>query len=127
MCGPSSPYDWIKVPLNDNKVFACCVISAKLIPLTFFSSNVNQYNNLEMVRKFFYDRNQNEQKIYLQQDGTKTCTREVPRQDGGQLLEQKMWPPTSQDLNPADFYLWGHVKTVCTTQFRKHWRIYWQK
>ena len=23
-----------------------------------------------------------------------------------------MWPPRSPDLNPADFYLWGYLKTV---------------
>jgi hypothetical protein len=22
------------------------------------------------------------------------------------------WPPISPDLNPLDFYLWGHLKTV---------------
>jgi hypothetical protein len=23
------------------------------------------------------------------------------------------WPPRSPDLNPLDFYLWGHLKPVC--------------
>ena len=23
-----------------------------------------------------------------------------------------MWPPRSPDLNPCDFYLWGHLKSV---------------
>ena len=23
-----------------------------------------------------------------------------------------MWPPRSPDLNPCDFYLWGHLKSM---------------
>ena len=23
-----------------------------------------------------------------------------------------MWPPLSPDLNPCDFYLWGHLKSL---------------
>jgi hypothetical protein len=25
------------------------------------------------------------------------------------------WPPRSPDLNPLDFYLWGHLKTIVYT------------
>ena len=28
------------------------------------------------------------------------------------FLNKKMWHPRSPDLNPADFYLWGYLKTV---------------
>jgi hypothetical protein len=26
--------------------------------------------------------------------------------------EPTAWPPRSPDLNPLDFYLWGHLKTI---------------
>ncbi len=28
------------------------------------------------------------------------------------FVNKKMWPPRSPDLNPCDFYLWGHLKSV---------------
>ena len=31
---------------------------------------------------------------------------------GEKFLNKKIWPPRSPDLNPADFNLWGYLKTV---------------
>ncbi len=28
------------------------------------------------------------------------------------FVDKKMWPPRSPDLNPCNFYLWGHLKSV---------------
>ena len=30
-----------------------------------------------------------------------------------------MWPPRSPDLNPCDFYLWGHLKSMAYNSLPK--------
>ena len=56
-------------------------------------------------------------KYYFQQDGAPAHTSNIV-QDWGTLkfgqkfLHKKMWPARSPDLNPCDYFLWGHLKSV---------------
>jgi len=31
---------------------------------------------------------------------------------GKKFIDKDLWPPRSPDLNPCDFYLWGHLKSM---------------
>jgi len=114
-------YEGIEMPLHDEKVLVWCAISAKKIygPY-FFENTVNQYNYLEMLKKFFWPkhlRTDEYQKYYFQQDGATPHTANTVQdwlisKFSEKFFDKKMWPPRSPDLNPCDFYLWGHLKSV---------------
>ena len=86
----------------------------------YFKSTVNQHNYLEMLKTFFWPkvlRTAGSQKHYFQQDGA-TPHRATAVQTwlsekfGRKFIKKDLWPPRSPDLNPCDFYLWGHLKQV---------------
>ena len=35
------------------------------------------------------------------------------------FIDKDMWPPRSLDLNPCDFYLWGHLKSMVYNRWPK--------
>ena len=54
---------------------------------------------------------------YFQQDGTTPHTANTVQdwlasKFSENFFAKKMWPPRSPDLNPCDFYLWGHLESV---------------
>jgi hypothetical protein len=56
-------------------------------------------------------------KYYFQQDGATAHTADIVQdwlksKFSKKFVNKKMWPPRSPDLNPCDFYLWGHLKLV---------------
>jgi transposase len=56
-------------------------------------------------------------KYYFQQDGATAHTADIVQdwlksKFSKKFVNKKMWPPRSPDLNPCDFYLWGHLKSV---------------
>jgi hypothetical protein len=56
-------------------------------------------------------------KFYVQKDGASSHTAEVVQtwlrgQFGKFFIDKKICPPRSPDLNPCDFYLWGHLKAL---------------
>jgi hypothetical protein len=73
-----------------------------------------------MLQKFFWPRHSqipNPKKFYFQQDGASPHTADVVQtwlkgQFGKLFIDKESWPPRSPDLNPCDFYLWGHLKAL---------------
>ena len=56
-------------------------------------------------------------KYHFQQDSATPHTATAVQTWLGQKFENKfidknLWPPRSPDLNPCDFFLWGHLKEV---------------
>lgn len=58
--------------------------------------------------------------MWFQQDGAPahtsgTCIRYLQGKFRGRFISKRgnvNWPPRSPDLNPLDFFLWGHIKTI---------------
>ena len=117
----SPPFEGVEVPLHGAKVLVWCAISAKKIygPY-FFESSVNQHNYLEMIKKYFWPkhlRTAHHEKHYFQQDGATPHTANIVQEwlaskFSRKFLSKLMWPPRSPDLNPCDFFLWGHLKAL---------------
>jgi len=115
----SQPVIGIETPLHDKKILVWCAISAtKLYGPHFFSETVNQFNYLSMLQDFFWrshSKTLDYKKYYFQQDGATPHTAIAVQtwltsKFGDKFVEKKMWPPRSPDLNPCDYYLWGHLK-----------------
>jgi hypothetical protein len=114
------PSEGIERPLYDAKILVFCAISAKKIygPF-FFSTSVNQYNYLEMLKDWFWPKHQRTaryKKYYFQQDGAPAHTAKVTQEwlkskFGAKFIDKQMWPPRSPDLNPCDYFLWGYLKS----------------
>jgi hypothetical protein len=53
---------------------------------------------------------------YMQDGAPPHCYRDVTNYLNQNLkingLADTLWPPRSSDLNPWDFYFWGHIKWV---------------
>lgn len=117
----SQPCVGAEFPLHDKKILVWCAISAdRVFGPFYFESTVNQTNYLEMLKTFFWPkvlRTPNYKKYYFQQDGatphTATAVQTwLGQQFGSKFINKDLWPPRSPDLNPCDFYLWGHLKQV---------------
>ena len=90
----------------------------------FFTGNVNGEIYLEMLRTYYIPALKKKKvdfsKTFFQQDGaTVHCTDDVlqylEQNFGKNIISRKCefsWPPYSPDLNPLDFFLWGHLKTL---------------
>ena len=73
-----------------------------------------------MLQNFFWPkqvRTAASEKYYFQQDGATPHTADAVQswlkgKFSDKFLDKKMWPPRSPDLNPCDYYLWGHLKSV---------------
>ena len=122
------PTEWKEQPLHDEKVLVWCAMSAKRIygPF-FFESSVNQHNYLKMLKEFFWERHRKVpeyKKYYFQQDGATPHTSNLVQnwlksKFSDFFLDKKKSPPRSPDLNPCDFYLWGHLKALVYTPLPK--------
>lgn len=117
----SQPYIGVEKPLHDQKILVWCAISAKRVFGPFyFEENVNQYNYRDMLINYFWPkvlRTAEYEKYYFQQDGAKPHTAETVQtwlhgKFGKKFIDKNLWPPRSSDLNPCDFFLWGHLKSV---------------
>ena len=86
----------------------------------FFEETVNQYNYLKMLQRFFWRRHVQTPiytKYYFQQDGATPHTTNIVQnwlseKFSTKLVDKKMWPPRSSDMNPCDYFLWGYLKSV---------------
>jgi len=117
----SQPYIGVEAPLHDQKILVWCAISAKRIfgPY-FFENTVNQHNYLEMLKNFFWPKilkTAEYEKYYFQQDSAtphKATIVQTWLKDkfGKKFIDKDLWPPRSPDLNPCDFYLWSHLKSM---------------
>lgn len=72
-----------------------------------------------MLKDFFWPkflRTPEYKKHYFQQDGARPHTANSVQtwlrgKLGKKFLHKDLWPPRSPDLNPCDFFLWGHLKS----------------
>ena len=117
----SNPYIGIEKPLNDQKILVWCAISAnRVFGPYYFEDTVNQHNYLEMLKNYFWPKvlkTAEYKKYYFQQDGARPHTAKTVQtwlkdQFGKKFIDKDMWPPRSPDLNPCDFFLWGHLKSM---------------
>jgi hypothetical protein len=71
-----------------------------------------------MLKDFFWPKvlkTADYEKLYFQQDGATSHTANTVQTWLGDKFKRKfihkdLWPPRSPDLNPCDFFLWGHLK-----------------
>ena len=117
----SQPWVGIETPLHDKKILVWCAISAeRVFGPYYFEESVNQHNYLEMLKNYFWPkvlRTADYKKYHFQQDGatphTATAVQSwLKERFGKKFIDKNSWPPRSPDLNPCDFYLWGHLKGV---------------
>lgn len=115
------PLEGVEMPLHDKKVLVWCAISAEgIMGPYYFEESVNKDNYLEMLKTYFWRRHvqtPNNTKYYFQQDGATPHTADTVQnwlkdKFSKKFVHKKMWPARSPDLNPCDFYLWGHLKAV---------------
>lgn len=116
----SDPCLGVEQPLQDEKVLVWCAISAQwIIGPYFFDESVNQHNYKAMLETFFWRklvRKPDYKQYYFQQDGATPHTANsvqkwLTDQFGPKFIHKNLWPPRSPDLNPCDFFLWGHLKS----------------
>ncbi|KAL4467937.1 hypothetical protein ABPG72_022851 [Tetrahymena utriculariae] len=121
---PSKPNTFIeKVHFADKLHIWCAISSTKVYGPYYFENNVNSDNYLEMLQNFFiplHKKVKNHRNYYFQQDGASSHTASkiqnyLKQQFGEKFIEKEFWPPRSPDLNPCDFYLWGHLKSKVYT------------
>ena len=117
----SRPIDKIERPLYDEKVLVWCAISAsKIYGPFYFEETVNQHNYLKMLQTFFLPkhlRTISYKQYYFEQDGATPHTSNIVQdwlrsKFSDRFIDKTQWPPRSPDLNPCDFYLWGHLKAL---------------
>ena len=117
----SNPYIGIEKPLYDQKILVWCAISAnRVFGPYYFEDTVNQHNYLEMLKNYFWPKvlkTAEYKKYYFQQDGARPHTAKTVQtwlkdQFEEKFIDKDMWPPRSPDLNPCDFFLWGHLKSM---------------
>lgn len=133
--GSQHPHEIQKSPLHPRKVMAWCAISKRgIIGPFFFEGTVTSQVYLNMLETFFIPELRRRRiplrHQWFQQDGARPhTTNEVldflNQKFGNRVISNRfpdrfgggfLWPPTSPDLNPCDFYLWGFLKdSVFTT------------
>ena len=73
---------------------------------------------MEKLKKFWPIVLKTAEKYYFQQDGARPHTARTLQIWLKDKFNEKfiscknMWPPRSPDMNPCDFYLWGHLKSL---------------
>jgi hypothetical protein len=114
-----NPLNGVEQPLHDKKILVWCAISVnRVFGPFYFSDIVNQTNYLEMLENLFWPkilRTAEYKKYHFQQDGARPHTAAAVQtwlttKFGRKFITKDKWPPRSPDLNPCDFFLWGHLK-----------------
>lgn len=112
----SNPHLQLQAPLHQQKVGVWCAISrSRVVGPIFFTQTVNSEVYLEIIDSFIALLNDHERYCWLQQDGAKAHTARATMSVlrtffDDRLISVGRWPPRSPDLNPCDFFLWGHLK-----------------
>jgi transposase len=123
--GLEQPHATVTKQNSKKKVMVWCAITSDgIIGPYFFTGNVNAEIYLEMLRTYYIPELKKKKvdcsKNFFQQDGaTVHCTADVlqylEQNFGKNIISRRCefaWPPYSPDLNPLDFFLWGHLKTL---------------
>lgn len=116
-------------PLHSPRVTAWCAMNAQVVIGPYFfeddagdTANVNQQNYRAVLRQFIGSlrrRGKIMEEQWFQQDGATphvaNDTLELLKKEFAErVISRKtdcIWAPHSPDLNPCDFFLWGHVKS----------------
>lgn len=123
--GDENPHELYEHERDSPKVSVWCGMSRNRIygPFFFDERTVNGVSYLNMLRNFFVPQLQQVpgliRRANFQQDGAPPHFALDVRAYLDQTFPDRWigragplaWPPRSPDLNPLDFYLWGHIKT----------------
>jgi hypothetical protein len=72
-----------------------------------------------MIQNFFWPKHyrvKDSEKYYFQQDGATPHAANIVQKwlsdrFKDRFIDKSKWPPRSPDINPCDFFLWGHLKS----------------
>ena len=123
-----NPQEIQEVTLHDEQVTVWCGVSAKTVIGPFFFQNenghavtINQELYRDMMTNFVMPiiRRKRMRQFWFQQDGAPSHTSRITidflkNLFPGRLMSKSGdldWPPRSPDLTPADFFLWGYLKS----------------
>ena len=124
--GEENPHELYQHERDSPKVNVWCALGKNRLygPFFFDERTVNGQSYLHMLQNFFIPELQQVrgllQRVVFQQDGAPPHFALNVRAYLDQTFPDRWigrvgpfaWPPRSPDLNPLDFYLWGHVKTA---------------
>jgi hypothetical protein len=92
--GAENPRCIHKLPLHDEKIGVWCAISAsRIIGHIFYNDTLNGARYVNKTQSQFFAKPTEEERLY----GV----------FGDCVISCGLWPPSSPDLTPCDFYLWG--------------------
>ncbi|GFV63143.1 putative DD41D transposase [Trichonephila clavipes] len=125
----ANPQVYVETPLHPEKMTVWCALSAGGIIGPYFFKNDEGHNVTingdrcrAMITNFFIPElnNHDVQELWFQQDGatchTTRATIYLLKDTFGDRLISRFgpvnWPPSSCDLTPLDYFLWGYVKSL---------------
>ena len=126
--GIEKPNSYLEKPLHDDKVTAWAAMSSTGVIGSFFyeingeTASVNSDRYLTLLKNKFLPALRRKgvdiNSIWFQQDGAAPHTavqvlnwlRETFGNNFISFKSDRVWPPHSPDLNPLDFFMWGHLK-----------------
>lgn len=126
---PVAQGEFEKKPLSPVKVMVWCALGHNAVIGPYFfeedghNVSVNSKRYIDMINHYYWPalkRRQtiDEKQLWFQQDGATPHTAQASidclrRKFGERLISRRtdfVWPAYSPDLNPCDFFLWGHLK-----------------
>ncbi|GFV56915.1 retrovirus-related Pol polyprotein from type-1 retrotransposable element R1 [Trichonephila clavipes] len=124
-----NPQVYVETPLHPEKLTVWCALWAGGIIGPYFFKNdeghnvtVNGDRYRAMIANFFIPElnNHDVQELWFQQDGatchTARATIDLLKDTFGDRLISRFgpvnWPPSSCNLTPLDYFLWGYVKSL---------------
>lgn len=123
-----NPHHYVEKRLNPERLLVWCGLSARgIVGPYFFEGTINADAYLTMMRTYVVPRLRRTgliDTVIFQQDGAAPHTAHrvldyLEHRFPDRLISLRTgftWPPRSPDLNPLDFYLWGHLKHVISGQ-----------
>ncbi|GFS68656.1 uncharacterized protein TNCV_1958831 [Trichonephila clavipes] len=125
----ANPQVYVETPLHPEKLTVWCALWAGGIIGPYFFKNdeghnvtVNGDRYRAMITNFFIPElnNHDVQELWFQQDGatchTARATIDLLKDMFGDRLISRFgpvnWPPSSCDLTPLDYFLWGYVQSL---------------
>ncbi|KAK7603429.1 hypothetical protein V9T40_003428 [Parthenolecanium corni] len=111
-----NPHVYRKSSLHSQKIGVWCALSRKrIIGPIFFTSTINAEAYHSIIRQFVSLLEEDERDCWFQQDGAAAHTSEdtldfLAQFFDDRIISKGLWPLRSPDLNPLDFFLWGHLK-----------------
>ena len=130
--GTENPYLTKAKVRPDNNVTVWAAMSVKEIYLHFFDSTLTNESYTQFLETKFLPLAKKRglvNKLYFMQDETmphqtQEVLQAIHKVYGNRAIGQEYpkfahggiaWPPYSPDLNPCDYFLWGHIKDHCYT------------